>query len=113
MIAPTTANAASLRRRIGPPGANEARWTTDGRELIYRTANRWYAVPSNPPAGTPLPAPRVILHGNYNQASASWDLTRDGRLLLLQGAPAPRATHLNVITHFPRYVQERLKSAAP
>ena len=113
MIAPTTPNAASLRRRIGPPGANEPRWSADGREVLYRTGNRWYAVPSNPAAGKPLPAPRTVLQGNYNQAWASWDLAPDGRLLLLQGPPPARATHLNVITNFPGFVEEKLKAGAP
>ena len=37
----------------------------------------------------------------------------DGRLLLLEGPPPMRATHLNVITNFPRYVDEKLREMKP
>jgi hypothetical protein len=110
MVTTADANAAPARRRIAPMGANEARWSRDGRELIYRNGNQWFAVPAQPPAGGTLAPPRLVLKGTYNQAWASWDLAPDGRFLLLQGAPPARANHLNVITNFPRYVEAKLKA---
>jgi tRNA A-37 threonylcarbamoyl transferase component Bud32/Tol biopolymer transport system component len=111
-VAPTTRNAAAARRRIGPPGANEARWSADGRSLLYRTGNKWLAVPSEPAPNGQLVPPRLVLKGTYNQAWASWDLTPDGRLLLLKGELPVRAAHINVLTNFPRFVDEKLKGAA-
>ena len=110
-VAPTTRNAAAARQRIAPVGANEARWSADGREVLYRMGNRWYAVPSQPPQNGSLATPRLVLEGTYNQAYASWELAPDGRLLLLQGTPPKPATHVNVITNFPRYVAEKLAAA--
>ncbi|MDB4889349.1 MAG: protein kinase [Gemmatimonadetes bacterium] len=110
-VAPTDSTAERARRKVGPAGANEARWSRDGRELVYRTGDQWFAVPSQPSATGALTSPRLVLRGVYNQAFASWDMAADGRLLLLQGPPATRATHLNVITNFPRYVEEKLGAA--
>lgn len=74
-------------------------------------ANRWFVVSAAPgPEGTGAP-PRLLLRGAFNQALSSWDLGPDGRFLLLEGLPPMRATHLNVITNFPRYVEEKLRGA--
>jgi WD40 repeat protein len=110
MVAPTTRAAGTLRRKVAPAGANEARWSRDGRELIYRNGNRWFAVPSQPAADGKLTPPRLVFRGSYNQAWASWDLAPDGKLLLLQGMPPVRTTHLNVLTNFPRYVHAKLSA---
>jgi len=112
-VAPVDSTAQRARRKVGPAGANEARWTRDDRELHYRNGNKWFAVPSEPPAGGTQPAPRLMIKGEYNQAWASWEMAADGRYLLLQGPPAMRATHLNVITNFPRYVDEKLRGTKP
>ena len=113
MVAPATRAAATLRRKVAPAGADEARWSRDGRELIYRNGNRWLAVPSHPAADGKLTPPRLVYRGTYNQAYASWDLTPGGKLLLLQGEPPIRTTHLDVLTHFPRYVHAKLTAGSP
>ena len=113
MVAPTTRAAAALRHRVAPAGANEARWSRDGREMIYRHGNRWFAVPSQPALDGTLTPPRLVVRGTYSQAYASWDLAPDGKLLLLLAEPPPRTTHLNVLTNFPRYVREKLRTNGP
>ena len=87
------------------------RWSADGRTLIYRTGNKWFSVPSEPAPNGQLVPPRLVLEGTYNQAWASWDLTPDGRLLLLKSEPPVRASHINVLTNFPRFVDDKLKGA--
>ena len=112
MVAPVSPSAASQRRRIAATGANEARWSRDGKELIYRQGNEWWAVPVQPTPGGKLPTPRLVLRGTYNQAYASWELAPDGRLLLLQGIPPVKMQHLNVITNFQRFVNQKLSGAS-
>ena len=109
-IASVDGKDAGARRKYAPAGVNEARWSRDGKELIYRAANKWYAVRVPAAGETPSP-PRLLFQGQFNQALASWDLGPDGRFLLLQGAPSVRATHLNVITNFPRFVADKLRGA--
>ncbi len=100
----------SGRQKYASGVVNEARWSRDGKTLTYRAANKWFAVRVPAPGETPE-TPRLLFEGQYNQARASWDLGPDGRFLLLMGVPSVRATHLNVITNFPRYVAEKLKGA--
>jgi serine/threonine-protein kinase len=109
-VAPVSPTAGAERRKIATGPLDEMRWSRDGRELVYRAGNKWFAVPSQPLPNGALATPRLVARGQFNQAEASWELAPDGRLLLLQGAPPMRATHLNVITNFPRYVEEKLRS---
>ncbi len=109
-IASVDGKDASARRKYSPAGTNEARWSRDGKNLIYRAATRWFSVPVPAPGESPAP-PHLIFEGQFNQALASWDVGPDGRFLLLLGVPPIRATHLNVITNFPRYVEEKLRGA--
>ena len=110
-LAPVGADVERLRVMIGDSGMDEPLFSRDGRELIMRNANAWYsvAVPTN---GAPLQPPRLLFRGSFNNADgASWALAPDGRFLMLQGPPPIRATHLNVITNFPRFIEEKLKAA--
>ena len=47
----------------------------------------------------PAGAPKLLFTGWYLQAWHSWDRARDGRFLMLQGAPSVRLRTLNVMTN--------------
>ena len=47
----------------------------------------------------PAGAPKLLFTGWYLQAWYSWDRARDGRFLMLQGAPPVRLRTLNVMTN--------------
>ncbi len=112
-VAPVEAGAQRARRKLAPAGADEPRWSPDGRVVYYRDANRWFVVAAAPGPGGTVAPPRLRLRGSFNQAFSSWELGPDGRFLLLEGPPPMRATHLNVIANFPRYVEEKLRGAKP
>ena len=110
-LAPVGADFERQRVKIGDGGMDEPLFSRDGREVVMRNGNAWYsvAVPTN---GAPPQPPRLLFKGSFNNADgASWAMAPDGRLLLLQGPPLIRATHLNVITNFPRFIEEKLKAA--
>ncbi len=110
-LSPVRADFERLRIKIGDGGMDEPLFSRDGREVVMRNGNAWYsvAVPAN---GAALQPPRLLFTGSFNNvAGASWALAPDGRLLLLLGPPPTRARHLNVITNFPRYIEEKLKTA--
>ena len=112
-VAPVEAGTQRSRRKVALAGADEPYWSPDGRELYYRDANRWFAVSAAPGPGGTVAPPRLLLRGSFSQAAASWALGPDGRFLLLDGPAPMRATHLNVITNFPRFVEEKLRGAKP
>ena len=107
-VAPTDRRALQSRVQVAPAGADEPRWRPDGRAVIYRRATRWYEVPVPGADLKPVGAPRVLFQGAFLQAWASWELGPDGRFLLLQGERPIRLARLNVMTGFPRFLQERL-----
>ena len=110
-VAPATGPARGTRVQVAPAGADEPRWSSDGRRIRYRRATRWFEVPAPTADLRPAGAPRLLFEGYYLQAWASWDAGGDGRLLLLQGVPAMRRTRLDVMTNFPRFLEQKLRSA--
>ena len=110
-LAPVGHDVERRRVKIGDGGMDEPLFSRDGREVVMRNGNAWYSVvvPTN---GALPQRPRLLFKGAFNNADgASWALAPDGRLLLLQGLPLIRATHLNVITNFPRFIEEKLEAA--
>ena len=107
-VASTDQRLPRSRVQVAPPGADEPRWSPDGKKILYRQATRWYEVPAPGVGLKPAGPPRVLFQGIYSQAWESWELGPDGRLLLLQGEAPIRLTRLNVITSFPRFLAEKL-----
>jgi serine/threonine-protein kinase len=76
------------RRQITSDGGEEPRWSADGRELFFRTANRLMVVPiAN---GQAAGVPRPLFDGVYNsgiESGRSYDIDRKtGRFLLVTPA---------------------------
>jgi eukaryotic-like serine/threonine-protein kinase len=105
-VAPVGASARTARRMVAAFG-DEPLWSRDGRELLYRAADVWYAAPIN--ASAPTTPPKALFSGRFEFPVASWALTPAGNFLVLQGPPPRPITHINMITNFPRFVEERLR----
>jgi dipeptidyl aminopeptidase/acylaminoacyl peptidase len=87
---------------VSTEGGEEARWTSDGTELIFRNGERWYTATIT---GGETPAssrPRMIFEGPYlNVPGYSYDLSPDGQRVLALLRSRDRGTQtLNVITDF-------------
>ncbi|MFQ5719273.1 MAG: protein kinase [Acidobacteriota bacterium] len=93
--------------QISTDGGATPRWTKEGRELTYRSGDRWLAVPIEA-EGTRLRVgrPVVILEGNYADVSPfpAHDVSTDGeRFVVLEGETSgsgPTMTHLNLILNW-------------
>jgi tRNA A-37 threonylcarbamoyl transferase component Bud32 len=112
-VAPTDHDGARHRVKVsgdGVNGADEPRWSADGRRIYYRNGNRWYVVDAPIIGATPR-APRLLFQGHFLQANASWALGPGGRFLLLAGQNAPPARAIGVITNFPTFVDRKLGKA--
>ena len=107
LVAPVGASARNARRMVTPFG-DEPFWSRDGLELIYRAADAWYAAPIN--VSAPTTPPTLLFSGRFEFPFASWALTPEGNFLVLQGPPPRSITHINMITNFPRFVEERLRA---
>jgi len=89
--------------RVSTDGGEEARWSQNGRELVYRFGTQWFVV--DIAAGTEFRAgkPRVLFEGPYiNIPGYSYDVSPDGqRLLVVKGSEQELAVgQLHVITNW-------------
>jgi hypothetical protein len=80
-------------------GGEEPRWSSDGRQLFYRTSNRLMAVPLESGNTFRYGKPRPLFDGIYNsgiESGRSYDVDpAGGRFLLVRPADA-EATPLSV-----------------
>ena len=110
-VARTSGRVAESRVKVAPAGADEGRWSEDGKTIYYRDANKWFAVSAPTSDMRPGGESRLLFSGRFLQAHVSWERSRDGRYLMLQGAPTVRLRTLNVMTNFPALVEQKLKAA--
>jgi serine/threonine protein kinase len=99
------------RLRVSLAGGEEARWTADGRELIYRWGSEWFAVDVSHESELSVSEPRLLFRGPYiNLVGYSWDMTPDGtRFLVIEGVEQMTArTELVVRTNFIDEVRRRI-----
>ena len=99
------------RVKLAAEGADEPRWSPDGTQLIYRSAHRWYVVDVPASGAAATGPPRLLFDGHFLQANASWAMASDGRFLILAGPREVPARQIQVLTHFPVYVEQRLRAA--
>jgi serine/threonine-protein kinase len=79
----------------------QPRWTSGGDRLIYRDGRRFFEVdvPANP--GSALTSPRLLAEGAFVRVwSWTYDVSPDGRLLVVLGPPERSVGHLNLVTNF-------------
>ena len=110
-VAQTDSDGARTRTQLVKDKGDEAQWTADGKQVVYRDGNRWFSVDAPAtPAAIPA-APRLLARGHFLQADASWAMAADGRLLLLAGHEEPPVRQLQVLTNFPAFVEQKLRGA--
>ena len=91
------------RVRVSTDGGEEARWTPDGRELIYRWGSQWFVVDVTYEPEFHCGEPRLLFEGPYiNVLGYSWDMSADGeRFLVIEGPEqGTAATELVALTNF-------------
>jgi Tol biopolymer transport system component len=92
--------------QISINGGEEPVWSRDGRRLFYRNGDRWMA--SELGGVTRASAPTLVVQGPYlNVPGLSYDVARDGRLLLLRGIEGlVDASTIYVVSNFADAVRQ-------
>jgi eukaryotic-like serine/threonine-protein kinase len=90
-----------VRWQVTSEGGEEPHWSSDGRQLFFRSANRLMAVPLEPGRTLRHGQPRGLFDGVYNtgiESGRSYDVNPvTGRFLLVRPAdsgPSPRAVRM-------------------
>jgi serine/threonine protein kinase/Tol biopolymer transport system component len=101
--------------QVSTNGGEEAKWSSDGKELFYRNGRQWMvaAVKLKPDFESEIP--KLLFEGPYaNVGGASYNVSRDGRRLLLLEPVEPDlapVTHLNVILNWFEHIRQKAGSA--
>ena len=82
--------------------SEEPLWSYDGTELYYRNGRRWMRVRVRYEPTFSAGQPELLFAGDYiNIAGRSYDVTPDGRFLLLAAREEPDSrSHLRVVTNW-------------
>jgi serine/threonine protein kinase/Tol biopolymer transport system component len=90
------------RYKISAAGGEEPVWTPNGRSVIYRDRQEWFAVDVSTTGAFRAGRPRVLFRGPFLQVpGASHDISPDGhRQLVLLGPAAETTNRLVVVTNW-------------
>ena len=86
----------TLQHKVSTAGGREPRWSRDGREIVYRSVQRMFAVPIDTTRAFSAGKPQVLFEGNHvigtNDGSFGLDygLAPDGRFLMMKPGPGER-----------------------
>ena len=104
----------AIVKKVASVATAAARWTSDGRHILYRAGRRLFAVGvQTGGASVESTESRFLfqhdgLATTWDTWGTGWDLAPNGRLLLWQPQAQEPSRQLNVITHFPALVAARV-----
>ena len=91
---------------VSADGGLRPKWSRNGRELFFRAGDRMMAAPIEPGPAFASGTARVLFEGQY----APWyDVTPDGRFLMVRDEQPADPTHLRFVLNW----TEELKRLAP
>jgi Tol biopolymer transport system component len=99
------------RYTVSAGGGNEPKWASSGDEIIYRGADRMWAVAVTTSPEFSVGAPRALFEParyDFSQAN-NWDLAPDGRFVMVKSDPSMRR-QLELVQNFPEELERRLSN---
>lgn len=99
------------RQQVSIGGGTEPVWSRDGRTLFFRQQNRMLAASTGLSGAFTTGRPEVLFAGSFEEwpSRAGYDVTPDGRFLLVERPDETPLTHLRVVLNW----FEELKRTAP
>ena len=99
--------------QISVDGGQEPVWSRDGGELFFRNGYKMMAVPIEPGPRFTFGQPLLLFEGTYelpdNRLGPTYDVSSDGRFLMLRRVGEKRPTEIRVVLNF----DEELKRLVP
>ncbi len=96
--------------QVSSDGGEEPRWSVDGDELFYRNGDEFLSASVELGAEPSIGTPQVLLEGPcLNTAGHSYEVTPDGRFLLMEALQGAQPAQINVIVDF--FAQLKLSEA--
>ena len=91
------------RSQVSTDGGTEPVWARSGRELFYREGDKMMAVAVESGPAFKAAAPRALFEGRYatlGWGEANYDVSPDGRFLMLRSEAQPPATELHLVVNW-------------
>jgi serine/threonine-protein kinase len=91
------------RWQISTDGGDEPVWSRNGRELYYRNGDKMMAVPIQTTPTFTAGAPKTLFEGQFTRLGwlrANYDVSRDGRFLMIKGEEQPFPTTINLVLNW-------------
>ena len=85
---------------ISTDGGTLPVWSADGRELYYRNGDTMMVVTVNTGAIFAAGTPEVLFNGAYNNINNDYDVSADGRFLMVRPDPNATADRLQVVLNW-------------
>jgi serine/threonine-protein kinase len=93
-------------------GAEEPRWSSDGRRLYYRSGRRIMTVDVQRAPGLSVGSPQIAYEGDFvNVGGRSFDVTPDGARLLVIDDPVVTTTTLRVVQGWTTEIERLIAEA--
>ena len=83
-------------------------WSADGRELFYRNGNTMMVVTVDTGASFTAGTPEVLFDGAYDNTDNRYDVSADGRFLMVRPDPDATADRLQVVLNWGEELQRRV-----
>ena len=108
---------AKTRRKISTTQGRQPVWSRDGRELVYRSGPRVFAVSVTTDRGMRSSTPTLLFERPYAVGDRAvmgldYDVGPDGRFLMIKPTPDElRSNRLHIVMNWPEDVKRRAASA--
>ena len=84
--------------QVSTDGARRCQWTHNGREIIYRKENKFFAVPVETTPQVRIGKPQLLFE---KELAPGWDLSRDDqRILCVKLETPPTASELQIVLNW-------------
>ncbi len=93
---------------ISTEGGSLPVWSADGRELFYRNGETMMVVAVETGSTFTAGTPEVLFDGAYNNINNNYDVSGDGRFLMVRPDPNAAADRLHVVQNWVEELKQRL-----
>lgn len=103
--------------QISSSGGNWPLWSPDGRELFYRSEDKYMAVPVKTDPTFSFGTPDLMFQGTYVMSNvpflSNWDISPDGKRFLMMKSPAALSTaagspKINIVLNWFEELKQRV-----
>ena len=95
---------------ISTDGGSLPVWSADGRELFYRNGETMMVVSVDTGVRFTAGTPEILFDGAYNNTNNDYDVSDDGRFLMVRPDPNATANRLQVVLNWVEELKARVPS---